>query len=76
MDRETERSTQQALQAQVMKKCIYDKKLNNKDKGSFKSGKWTNNIIAKTDYKDVSSKRGKGLGTNQAKNKEFIKTKV
>lgn len=72
IDRGTERSVQQALQAQISKKEGNSK--NSKKKGKGK-GNWSNNGKAKTDDKAESSKRG-GSDRGHNKKKEFDKSKV
>ena len=71
IDRSSERSVQQALQAQTTKK--------EGNRKNFKKGKgkpnWSNSSKSKTDNKTESSKGG-GFGKNQNKKKDFDKSKV
>jgi hypothetical protein len=72
IDRGSERSNQQALQAQSFKKEGNGK--NNKKKSKGKAP-WSNSGKTKPDDKPESSKRG-GFGKGNNKKKEFDKSKV
>jgi hypothetical protein len=72
IDRGSERSNQQALQAQSHKKEGNSK--NSKKKGKGKAP-WSNNGKTKPDDKPESSKRG-GFGKGNNKKKDLDKSKV
>jgi len=71
IERSSERSSQQALQAQTIKKDGYDKNSKQRGKGKFKKGNW-----GKLDEKGENSKSSAGFGNNQNTKKDFDKRKV
>jgi len=71
IERSSERSAQQALQAQTIKKDGYDK--NSKKKGK---GKWKKGNQGKPDEKGENSKSGASFGNNQHRKKDVDKRKI
>ncbi|MCH85421.1 retrovirus-related Pol polyprotein from transposon TNT 1-94, partial [Trifolium medium] len=71
IERGSETTTQQALQAQFTNKDGYENYSKMKGKGKFKNGNWS-----KTDENGESSKVGGGSGNNQDNKKEFDKRKI
>jgi len=72
IDRSSEKSVQQAFQAQTTKKEGNYKNFKKKGKGKII---WSNNGKSKAEDKSESSKRG-GFTKNQNKKKDFHKSKV
>jgi len=71
IERSSERSAQQALQAQTIKNDEYDKNSKKRGKGKFNKGNW-----GKPDEKGENSKSGAASGNNHNKKKDFDKRKI